>query len=83
MGCSCSKVKSRFLQKLTHLRQFQSKIRDTINGGPVHWIHENYICWPPNCQTNPYDSCCQNLSDDQTCKADSEDLEDDPDVCFI
>ena len=36
--------------------------RDTPNGGPVHWIHQNYVC--PNCVTEPhqhanYDKCCR------------------------
>ena len=29
---------------------------DTPNGGPVHWIHFNYVC--PNCVQNPGKNCC-------------------------
>ena len=40
--------------------------RDTKNGGPVHWIHESYVC--PNCakqpgtrrQRNMFRKCCTN-----------------------
>ena len=49
--------------------------RDTYNGGPVHWIHENYRC--PNCYTTPENHCCKNVPDGQFCKADSVDLKDD------
>ena len=30
---------------------------DTKNGGPVHWISENYVC--PNCMKSPNDHCCK------------------------
>ena len=51
---------------------------DTYNGGPVHWIHENYRC--PNCFTNPDNGCCKNVPAGNQCKADSLDFEDDPNV---
>ena len=35
--------------------------RDTKNGGPVQWIHENYAC--PNCVRSPDDRCCNNIND--------------------
>lgn len=47
----------------------------TKNNGPVHWIHENYICWPPNCENSPDDECCQNVPEKQACKADTYDAE--------
>jgi len=31
---------------------------DTPNGGPVHWIHFNYVC--PNCVRDPDHDCCAN-----------------------
>ena len=33
-------------------------ISDTPNGGPVHWIHFNYVC--PNCVKEPEHGCCLN-----------------------
>ena len=48
--------------------------RDTKNGGPIHWIHENYMC--PGDLT---DSCYQD-TDGGFCKADSVSIEDDPEV---
>ena len=55
--------------------------RDTLNGGPVHWIHENYRC--PNCYEKPNHHCCQNVPAGQFCKADSVDIKDDPDVSIF
>ena len=78
MGCSCERV--RFKVFTTVKRFFKSIFRDTHNGGPVHWIHENYRC--PNCHFWPEDPCCQNVPDGQSCKADSLDFKDDPDVRF-
>ena len=54
---------------------------DTKNGGPVHWIHENYNC--PNCAAGSDDKCCQNVPENQFCLADSTDIEDDPDVRYF
>ena len=51
--------------------------RDTKNGGPVHWIHENYQC--PNCKNPSSNTCCQNTNGGY-CKADSVSMADDPDV---
>ena len=51
--------------------------RDTKNGGPVHWIHENYQC--PNCNKDSENSCCQNTQGG-FCRADSVSIENDPDV---
>ena len=51
---------------------------DTVNGGPVHWIHENYNC--PNCVSKPDDKCCQNVPENQFCLADADKFEDDPNV---
>ena len=51
---------------------------DTPNGGPVHWIHENYAC--PNCAANPSDPCCQSVPSGQFCKADSFNSTSDPDI---
>jgi len=52
--------------------------KDTKNGGPVHWIHENYQC--PNCNKDLENSCCQNAEAGQFCKADGVSIDDDPDV---
>ena len=54
--------------------------RDTKNGGPVHWIHENYQC--PNCNKDLENSCCKNTQGG-FCKADSVSIEDDNDVNII
>merc|ERR1719189_2095602 len=51
--------------------------KDTKNGGPVHWIHENYQC--PNCQDPSSNTCCQNTNGGY-CKADSVSMADDPDI---
>ena len=53
--------------------------RETKNGGPVHWIHENYRC--PNCKDRDKDDpCCQNVPEGFECHPDSVDIEDDDDV---
>ena len=52
--------------------------RDTFNGGPVHWIHENYVC--PNCVKSPDNGCCKNVPEGQFCKADTINIEEDPNV---
>ena len=54
-------------------------VRDTHNGGPVHWIMENYQC--PNCFKDPYkqSDCCK-TTNGGFCKADSVSITDDPDV---
>ena len=57
---------------MVHLR------KDTPNGGPVHWLHENYVC--PNCVATPNDSCCQNVQPGNFCNADSPDISTDSDV---
>jgi len=51
--------------------------KDTKNGGPVHWIHENYQC--PNCNKDSENSCCQNTQGG-FCRADSVSIEDDQNV---
>jgi hypothetical protein len=48
--------------------------RFTRNGGPVHWIHENYAC--PNCVWDTVDNahhldCCTNKPAEQFCCADN------------
>ena len=54
---------------LAHVR------KDTKNGGPVHWISENYQC-KEKCKTSePY--CCLDVG---VCRADSVAYEDDPDI---
>ena len=55
--------------------------RETHNGGPAHWIHENYQC--PNCAQEvemAENSCCQNVPKGQFCHSDSPTIETDPDV---
>ena len=52
--------------------------RDTKNGGPVHWIHNNYAC--PNCVKNPDNKCCQDVPEGHFCKPDSYNIEQDNDV---
>ena len=54
--------------------------RDTKNGGPVHWIHENYQC--PNCNKDSENSCCQNTQGG-FCRADSVSIKNDQDVKFL
>ena len=59
---------------------------ETKNGGPVHWIHENYRC--PNCVTDKRemdlykDTCCKNIAPGYQCSLDSKEggMENDPDV---
>ena len=52
--------------------------RDTVGGGPVHWIKENYQC--PNCFKDKENSCCKNKEQGNFCKADSVDMAQDNNV---
>lgn len=49
--------------------------KDTVNGGPVQWIHENYAC--PNCVANPGSTCCTDVPEGHFCKPDADTVEDD------
>ena len=54
------------------------QFRDTKNGGPVHWIHENYVC-KNNCLSPTSGLCCYkpeehrrySIEDTNFCKPDS------------
>ena len=86
MGGTCQKVSNFKKSTYTDNRNcFNLKIcliychfRDTFNGGPVHWIHENYVC--PNCVKSPNDGCCKNVPEGQFCKSDTMTIEEDPNV---
>jgi len=52
--------------------------KDTPNGGPVHWIHENYQC--QNCWKKPDHTCCKNKQEGQFCKANGVTEEDDKNI---
>ena len=60
-----------------HFQKFHYHYRDTKNGGPVHWISENYQC-KDLCKTDEH-NCCLDVG---VCKADSVLMEDDPNVGF-
>jgi len=70
---ACTKVGDAFgnipkTRWVPHVRQF------TKNGGPVHWIHENYAC--PNCVWDTVDNnmhldCCTNKPADTFCRPDN------------
>merc|ERR1719232_2451263 len=68
----CTKVGDAFNNM--PVRRWLARYRqDTVNGGPVHWISENYVC--PHCVNNPQNSCCIDVPEGQFCKADTKRME--------
>merc|ERR1719232_1317041 len=68
----CTKVGDAFNNM--PVRRWLARYRqDTVSGGPVHWISENYVC--PHCVNNPQNNCCIDVPEGQFCKADTKRME--------
>ena len=68
MGCSCQKVRTEHIQVIYVFLTIWYHFRDTKNGGPVHWIHENHVCFK-GCNKKTH-HCCKNVPEGDVCKAD-------------